>query len=118
MWTVNQWRKLDIFGSSVNSQYNDDMIGVLTDIDICSRAVLIWSVDSTLSKAIDATHFLRLEHNLNPFYFYENTIHCNVWVVFNEDNIVSWILLLSDNLPKYSHSNIINALICIYVCKF
>ena len=66
-------------GSSAKGQYNDGMIGVLSDIEIGSRAaVLIRSADSTFSEVMGAIHFLKPEHNLHPFYFYENETLCNV----------------------------------------
>jgi len=66
-------------GSSAKSQYNDSMIGVLSDIEICSRAaVLIRSRQSSFSEVIGANHFLRPEHHLHPFYFYENKTLCSL----------------------------------------
>ena len=66
-------------GVIAKGQYKDGMIGVLSDIEIGSRAaVLIKSADSTFSEVMGAIHFLRPEHNLHPFYFYENETLCNV----------------------------------------
>ena len=66
-------------GTGASNQYNSGMIGVLSDIEICSRAaVLIRSADSTFSEIIGAMHFLRPKYNLHPFYFYENLSLCHV----------------------------------------
>ena len=66
-------------GTQANSQYNSGMSGVLSDIEICSRAgVLVRSADSTLSEIMGAIHFLRPRYNLHPFYFYENVSLCHV----------------------------------------
>ena len=66
-------------GAKANSQYNSGVIGVLSDIEICSRAaVLVRSADSTFSELMGTIHFLRPQHNLHPFYFYENLSLCHV----------------------------------------
>jgi len=66
-------------GFSAKSQYNDGMIGVLSDIEICSRAaVLIRSAQSSFSEVIGAIHFLKPEHHLHPFYINENYKLCNL----------------------------------------
>ena len=66
-------------GTRANNQYNSGMIGVLSDIEICSRAtVLIRSADSSFSELMGTIHFLRPQHNLHPFYFYENLSLCRV----------------------------------------
>ena len=66
-------------GAKANSQYNNGMIGILSDIEICSRAaVLVRSADSTFSELMGTIHFLRPQHNLHPFYFYENLSLCHV----------------------------------------
>jgi len=66
-------------GSSAKSQYNGGMVGVLSDIEICSRAaVLIRSTQSSFSEVIGANHFLRPEQHLHPFYFYEKKTLCNL----------------------------------------
>ena len=66
-------------GTEANSQYNSGMIGVLSDIEICSRAaVLIRSALSTLSEVMGAIHFLRPQYNLHPHYFYENSSLCEL----------------------------------------
>ena len=66
-------------GHKANSQYDSGMMGVLSDVEICSRAaVLIRSADSTFSEVMGAIHFLRPQYNLHPFYFYENLSLCQV----------------------------------------
>ena len=66
-------------GEQANSQYNSGMIGVLSDIEICSRsAVLVRSADSSFSEVMGAIHFLRPQQNLHPFYFYEDLSLCHV----------------------------------------
>ena len=71
--------KTTYIGRKANNQYNNGMIGVLSDIEICSRAaVLVRSADSTLSEMMGAIHFLRPQYNLHPFYFYENVSLCGV----------------------------------------
>ena len=68
-------------GRKANSQYNSGMIGVLSDIEICSRAaVLVRSADSSFSELMGAIHFLRPQYNLHPFYFYEDLSLCNMHV--------------------------------------
>ena len=65
-------------GHKANSQYNSGMIGVLSDVEICSRAgILIRSALSTLSEMMGAIHFLRPQHNLHPYYFYNNLSLCH-----------------------------------------
>ena len=66
-------------GTRANNQYNSGMIGVLSDIEICSRAaVLVRSALSTLSEVMGAIHFLRPQHHLHPYYFYENLSLCQL----------------------------------------
>ena len=66
-------------GRKANNQYNSGMIGVLSDIEICSRAtVLVRSALSTLSEVMGAIHFLRPQYNLHPYYFYENSSLCQL----------------------------------------
>ena len=66
-------------GPKAHSQYDDGMIGVLSDTEICSRAaVLIRSTGSTLSEIMGAIHFLRPQNNLHPYYFYENSSLCHL----------------------------------------
>ena len=66
-------------GGKANRQYNSGMIGVLSDIEICSRAaVLVRSADSSFSEMMGAIHFLRPQYNLHPFYFYEDLSLCHV----------------------------------------
>ena len=68
-------------GRKANSQYNSGMIGVLSDIEICSRAaVLVRSADSTFLELMGSIHFLRPEYNLHPFYFYEDLLLCHIHV--------------------------------------
>ena len=60
-------------------QYDDGVIGILSDIEIGSKgAVLIRSIDSSFSEEIGGIHFLRPENNLHPFYFYENLTICRL----------------------------------------
>jgi len=64
-------------GHNALNQYSDGMVGLLSDIEISSRAaVLIRSADSTLSEVIGAIHFLLPQHNLHPFYFYVEPSIC------------------------------------------
>ena len=66
-------------GTEASNQYNSGMIGVLSDIEICSRAaVLVRSADSSFSELMGTIHFLRPQYNLHPFYFYENLSLCHV----------------------------------------
>ena len=65
-------------GSKAKSNYDNGMIGVLSDVEICSRGgVLVRSASSTLSEIMGAIHFLRPQHNLHPFYFYDNLSVCH-----------------------------------------
>ena len=58
---------------------NLGMMGVLSDVEICSRAaVLIRSAKSTLSEMMGVIHFYRPQYNLHPYYFYENISMCHV----------------------------------------
>ena len=67
------------FGSTAQMKYDDGMIGILSDIEISSRAaVLIRSADSSFSEEIGALHYLPPQNNLHPFYFYENLTLCHV----------------------------------------
>ena len=60
-------------------KYDDGMIGILSDIDIGSKGVvLVRSIDSTFSEEMGGIRFLRPEYNLHPFYFYENLTICQV----------------------------------------
>ena len=64
-------------GEKVNSRYNSGMFGVLSDIEICSRAaILVRSAGSTFSEVMGVIHFLRPQHNLHLFYFYEDSSLC------------------------------------------
>ena len=68
-------------GTEANIQYNSGMIGLLSDIEICSRAaVLVRSADSSFSELMGAIHFLKPQYNLHPFYFYEDLSLCNMHV--------------------------------------
>ena len=60
-------------------QYDDGVIGILSDIDIGSKgAVLIRSIDSSFSEEMGGIYFLRPENNLHPFDFYENLTICQL----------------------------------------
>ena len=64
---------------NAKEQYDDGVIGILSDIDIGSKgAVLIRSIDSSFSEEMGGIHFLRPENNLHPFYFYENLTICQL----------------------------------------
>ena len=64
-------------GPNAFDQYNNGLVGILSDIEISSRAaVLVRSADSTMSEVIGAIHFLSPQHNLHPFYFYNKLSIC------------------------------------------
>ena len=64
-------------GAEANTQYNSGMIGMLSDLEICSRAaVLVRSAVSTFSEMMGAISFLRPQYNLHPYYFYNNLSFC------------------------------------------
>lgn len=64
-------------GLDANKQYSSGMIGVLTDVEICSRAILlVRSAYSSLSEHMSGIHYLMPNKNLHPFYFYENISIC------------------------------------------
>ena len=66
-------------GDNASHQYDDAMIGILSDIEICSRAgVLIRSASSTMSEVMGAIHFLSPKQHLHPFYFYNNLSVCKL----------------------------------------
>ena len=66
-------------GVHARKQYDDGMIGILSDIEIGSRAaVLIRSGDSSFSEEMGAINYLRPQNNLHPFYFYNNLIMCEL----------------------------------------
>ena len=66
-------------GSNAMKQYDGGMIGILSDIEISSKAaVLIRSADSSFSEEMGALHYLPPQYNLHPFYFYENVTMCNL----------------------------------------
>ena len=67
--------------SKRNFEYNEQgLIGILSDIEICAQAaVLVQSSGSTLSDLIGSiAHFYNPNHNLHPFYFYENMSYCKM----------------------------------------
>ena len=60
-------------------QYDYGVIGILSDIDIGSKGVvLIRSIDSSFSEEMGGIHFLKPENNLHPFDFYENLTICQL----------------------------------------
>ena len=66
-------------GDSATTQYESGVIGVLSDIEICSRAgTLVRSLSSTMSEVMGVIHFLSPQKHLHPFYFYYNMSVCNV----------------------------------------
>ena len=66
-------------GVHARKQYNDGMIGMLSDIEIGSRAaVLIRSADSSFSEEMGVINYLRPQNNLQPFDFYNNMILCQL----------------------------------------
>ena len=66
-------------GSNAHQQYDDGMIGILSDIEITSRAaVLIRSASSSFSEEMGALHYLPPNYNLHPFYYYENSTMCQL----------------------------------------
>ena len=66
-------------GSHAHEQYDDGMVGILSDIEISSRAaVLVRSADSSFSEEIGALHYMMPKYNLHPFYFYENLTYCQL----------------------------------------
>ena len=66
-------------GAKASKQYDDGTVGILSDIEIGSRAaVLIRSKDSSFSETMGVVHFLNPQNNLHPFDFYENLIPCQL----------------------------------------
>ena len=66
-------------GVHARKQYDDGMIGILSNIEIGSRAaVLIRSADSSFSEEMGVINFLRPQNNLHPFDFYNNMILCQL----------------------------------------
>ena len=66
-------------GDSTNNQYHNGMTGILSDIEISSRAgVLVRSICSTMSEVMGVTHFLSPQNHLHPFYFYNNLSMCQI----------------------------------------
>ena len=64
-------------GVNATKQYEDGIMGILSDIEICSRgAVLVRSKDSSFSEEMGILHYLPPQNNLHPFYFYENLTLC------------------------------------------
>ena len=67
-------------GSTAKNQYDDGIIGILSDIEISSRAAtLVRSADSSFSEVMGILHYLPPQNNLHPFYFYENITLCHVY---------------------------------------
>ena len=65
------------YGDSASTQYDSGMIGILSDIEICSRAgTLVRSLSSTMSEVMGVIHFLSPQKHLHPFYFYDNLSVC------------------------------------------
>ena len=57
-------------GTNATIQYDSGMMGVLSDIEICSRAgTLVRSLSSTMSEVIGVIHFLSPQKHLHPYYF-------------------------------------------------
>ena len=66
-------------GTSATTQYDSGMIGVLSDMEICSRGgILVRSLCSTMSEVMSVIHFLSPQKHLHPFYFYDNLSVCKV----------------------------------------
>ena len=66
-------------GAHAKKKYDDGMIGILSDIEIGSRAaVLIRSADSSFSEEMGVINFLRPQNNLHPFDFYNNLNLCQL----------------------------------------
>ena len=66
-------------GSNAHQQYDDGMIGILSDTEITSRAlVLVRSAASSFSEIMGALHYLPPNYNLHPFYYYENSTLCQL----------------------------------------
>ena len=67
-------------GSTAKDQYDDGIIGILSDVEISSRAaVIVRSADSTFSEVMSILHYLPPQRNLHPFYFYENLTLCHLY---------------------------------------
>ena len=66
-------------GVNAGTQYDSGMMGILSDIEICSRAgTLVRSLSSTMSEVTGVIHFLSPQKYLHPFYFYDNMSVHNV----------------------------------------
>ena len=66
-------------GDNASAQYDNAMLGILSDIEICSRAgTLVRSLSSTMSEVMGVIHFLSPQKHLHPYYFYDNISVCKV----------------------------------------
>ena len=66
-------------GNDTDTKYDSGMMGILSDIEICSRAgTLVRSLSSTMSEVMGVIHFLSPQKHLHPFYFYDNLSVCKV----------------------------------------
>ena len=66
-------------GDNATNQYDNSVMGMLSDVEICSRSyALIRLVSSTLSEVMGAIHFLSPKRHLNPFYYYDNLSICQL----------------------------------------
>ena len=66
-------------GDNASIQYDNGMMGILSDVEICSRAsVLVRSASSTMSEVMGVIHFLSPQRHLHPFYFYNNLSVCQM----------------------------------------
>ena len=64
-------------GDNATNLYDEGMIGLFSDIEICSRAgVVIRSAFSTMSEVIGSIHFPSPKRHLHPFNFYNNLSVC------------------------------------------
>ena len=64
-------------GDNATNQYYEGMIGLFSDMEICSRAgALVRSASSTLSEVIGAIHFPSPKRHFHPFYFYSYASVC------------------------------------------
>ena len=71
--------KTKYMGDNATNQYDNGMMGMLSDVEICSRSdTLIRSVSSTLSEVMGAIHFLSPKRHLHPFYYYDNLSICQL----------------------------------------
>ena len=66
-------------GDCASAQYDSGMIGILSDIEICSRAgTLVRSLSCTMSEVMGVIRFLSPQKHLHPYYFYDNMSVCKV----------------------------------------